>query len=161
MTAPASTQILIYVDADACPVKDEVARVALRHSLGVKFVSNAFMRLPEGPGFERVVVPDGPDVADDWIAERAGPRDIVVTQDIPLASRCVTAGAAVLAPNGKAHTPGNMGNTLATRNLMAHLRETGAASTYNAAFSKADRSQFLQALETAVQAAKRKLGTGK
>jgi uncharacterized protein len=156
MTGAASNQIVIYVDADACPVKDEVARVALRHGLGVRFVSNTFMRLPEGPGFERVVVPDGPDVADDWIAERAGKRDIVVTQDIPLASRCVTAGAAVLAPNGKTHTPSNMGNTLATRNLMAHLRETGTANTYNAAFTKADRSQFLQALEQAVQAVKRK-----
>jgi uncharacterized protein len=148
--------IVIYVDADACPVKDEVARVALRHGLAVRFVSNAFMRLPEGPDFERVVVADGPDVADDWIAERAGPRDIVVTQDIPLASRCVTAGAAVLAPNGKLHTPSSMGMTLAHRNLMAHLRETGAAQTYNASFTRADRSQFLQGLEQAVQAAKRK-----
>ncbi len=160
MTQSASAEIVIYVDADACPVKDEIARVALRHALRVCFVSNAFMRLPEGPGFERVVVPDGPDIADDWIAARAGVYDIVVTQDIPLASRCVTAGAAVLAPNGKAHTPGNMGMTLATRNLMAHLRETGAAQTYNHAFTKADRSQFLQALEQAVQAVKRKLPQG-
>ena len=157
MAEPDDPPILIYVDADACPVKDEVARVALRHGLGVKFVSNAFMRLPEGPGFERVVVPEGPDVADDWIAERAGPLDIVVTQDIPLASRCVTAGAIALALNGKMHTPGNMGMTLATRNLMAHLRETGAAQTYNAAFTRADRSSFLQALEQAVQLAKRKM----
>jgi uncharacterized protein len=151
---PAS--IAIYVDADACPVKDEVARVALRHELPVRFVSNAFMRLPEGPGFERIVVAEGPDIADDWIAERAGPHDIVVTQDIPLASRCVTAGSVVLAPNGKVHTPASMGMTLAHRNLMAHLRETGAAQTYNAAFTRADRSQFLQALEQAVQSVKRK-----
>ncbi len=156
MADTASSPIMIYVDADACPVKDEVARVALRHVLPVRFVSNAFMRLPEGPGFERVVVPDGPDVADDWIAERAGPRDIVVTQDIPLASRCVTAGSVVLAPNGKVHTPGSMGMTLAHRNLMAHLRETGAAQTYNAAFTRADRSQFLQALEQAVQTVQRR-----
>lgn len=161
MTETAPTAIVIYVDADACPVKDEIARVALRHDLRVCFVSNAFMRLPEGPAFERIVVPDGPDVADDWIAARAGLRDIVVTQDIPLASRCVTAGATVLAPNGKTHTPGNMGMTLATRNLMAHLRETGAAQTYNAAFSRADRSNFLQALEQAVQMAKRKPPTEK
>jgi uncharacterized protein len=141
----------IYVDADACPVKDEIAKVALRHALPVTFVSNAFMRLPEGPGFQRIVVPEGPDVADDWIAERAGKPDIVITADIPLAARCVTAGASVLAPDGRTHTSNSIGMTLATRNLMAHLRETGAAQTYNAAFTKADRSKFLQALEQAIQ----------
>jgi uncharacterized protein len=146
----------IYVDADACPVKDEIAKVALRHALPVTFVSNAFMRLPEGPGFQRIVVPDGPDVADDWIAERANKPDIVITADIPLAARCVAAGATVLAPDGRTHTSNTIGMTLATRNLMAHLRETGAAQTYNAAFTKADRSKFLQALEQAIQGIKRR-----
>ena len=151
----ADLTIQIYVDADACPVKDEVARVAGRHELMTHFVANAWMRLPEGDHFRRVVVPDGPDVADDWIAERAGVADIVVTGDIPLAARCVAAGATVINHNGKPFTPDNMGITLATRNLMAHLRETGTATTYNAAFTPKDRSRFLQALETAVQALKR------
>jgi uncharacterized protein len=150
---PAATSI--YVDADACPVKDEVAKVALRHGLQVYFVSNAFMRLPEAPTFHRIVVPEGPDVADAWIAERAGPHDIVITADIPLAARAVANGARVLQPNGKVHTGNTIGNTLATRNLMAHLREIGAAQTYNAAFSRADRSNFLQALDATIHKIKR------
>lgn len=155
MTQAAPGDIRIFVDADACPVKDEIARVALRHDLAVTFVANTFMRLPEGTKFHRIVVPEGPDVADAWIAERAGPRDVVVTADIPLASLCVTAGASVLTPNGRAHTANSMGNTLATRNLMAHLRETGAVQSYTPAFTRADRSNFLQALEAAVQKVKR------
>ena len=146
----------IYVDADACPVKDEVARVATRHAATTHFVANAWMRLPEGDLFKRVVVPDGPDVADDWIAERARAGDIVVTADIPLAARCVATGASVLNHNGKPFNANNIGMTLATRNLMAHLRETGAATTYNAGFNKQDRSRFLEGLETAVQSIKRK-----
>jgi uncharacterized protein YaiI (UPF0178 family) len=152
----ASEPTHIYVDADACPVKDEVARVAGRHDLGVSFVANAWMRLPDGDLFKRVIVADGPDAADNWIAERAGPEDIVITADIPLAARCVPAGATVLNHNGKPFNQNNIGMTLATRNLMAHLRETGAATTYNASFSKQDRSRFLEALETAVQAIKRR-----
>ena len=151
-TAP----IQIYVDTDACPVKDEVARVALRRGLITYFVANNYMRLPEGDLFKRVIVAQGPDVADDWIAERVSPRDIVVTGDIPLAARCVPIGAAVLNHNGKPFTQNSIGMTLANRNLMTHLRETGVAQTYNPGFTKADRSRFLEALEQAVQAIKRR-----
>jgi len=114
------------------------------------------MRLPDGDLFQRVLVADGPDVADDWIAARAGVCDVVVTSDIPLAARCVAAQATVIEHNGKAFTTANIGMALATRNLMAHLRETGVAQTYNPSFSKADRSRFLQALEAAVQGIKRR-----
>jgi uncharacterized protein YaiI (UPF0178 family) len=147
--------IEIYVDADACPVKEEVVRVAMRHKLRVHFVSNSWMRLPEGPDVQRVVVPEGPDVADDWIATRAGKRSVVVTADIPLASRCVKAGASVIGNTGKPMTDANIGMVLATRNLMTHLRETGTATSYNASFSKQDRSRFLQTLEDVVQKLKR------
>ena len=153
---PQLPPIEIYVDTDACPVKDEVARVAERHGLTVHFVANAYMRLPEGPLMKRVMVAEGPDVADDWIAERAGARDIVITGDIPLAARCVPKGASVINHNGKPFTANNIGMTLAQRNLMTHLRETGAAQTYNPSFSKTDRSRFLQALEEAVQHIKRR-----
>jgi uncharacterized protein len=153
----ADQAIQIYVDADACPVKDEVSRVAGRHGIVTHFVSNSWMRLPEGDLFKRVVVPEGPDVADDWIATRATERDIVVTADIPLAARCVASGATVVNHNGKPFTEANIGMTLATRNLMSHLRETGAATTYNAGFTPRDRSRFLEALENAVQAIKRRV----
>lgn len=156
MPTDAKPPIQIYVDADACPVKDEVARVATRHALTTHFVSNSWMRLPEGDLFKRVVVPDGPDVADDWIASRATDRDIVVTADIPLAARCIASGAAVVNHNGKPFTEAGIGMTLATRNLMSHLRETGVANTYNAGFTPRDRSRFLEALENAIQAIKRR-----
>lgn len=145
----------LYIDADACPVKDEAVRVAERHGFEIHFVSNAFMRLPEGPLIKRVVVPDGPDVADDWIAERAGKVDIVVTADIPLAARCLKSGARVIGPTGRPFTQAGIGMALAMRGLAAHLRETGESKGYNASFTRKDRSQFLQALEQAVQAAKR------
>jgi uncharacterized protein len=141
----------IYIDADACPVKDEAVRVAERHGLSLYFVSNAWMRLPEGPLIKRVVVSDGPDAADNWIAERVGASDIVVTADVPLAARCIKRGAQVIGPTGKAFTPDGIGMALAMRNLSAHLRETGESKGYNASFTKADRSRFLQALEHAVQ----------
>jgi uncharacterized protein YaiI (UPF0178 family) len=141
----------IYVDADACPVKDEVLRVAERHALPLHFVSHSWMRLPESPLVNRVVVSDGPDAADNWIAERAGARDIVVTADIPLAARCLKRGAQVIGPTGKPFTPDGIGMALAMRDLSAHLRETGESKGYNAGFTKADRSRFLQALEHAVQ----------
>jgi uncharacterized protein YaiI (UPF0178 family) len=147
--------IEIYVDADACPVKDEVARVAARHGLDVYFVSNQFMRLPEQGKVHRMVVAEGPDKADDWIAERARPGAIVVTADIPLAARCVKAGAQVTSPAGKPFTDANIGMTLATRNLMQDLREANVVQTYNANFSKQDRSRCLQTLEQLVQSAKR------
>ena len=145
----------IYIDADACPVKEEAVRVAGRHGLAIHFVSNAHMRLPEGPLIKRVVVPDGPDAADDWIAERAGKGDIVVTADIPLAARCLEAGARVIGPTGKPFTEAGIGMALAMRELSSHLRETGESKGYNAGFTKADRSRFLQALEEAVQRSKR------
>ena len=151
-----TTPIQIYVDADACPVKDEVARVATRHALTTHFVANTWMRLPEGDLFQRVLVQEGPDVADNWIAERAAPRDIVITADIPLAARCVASGASVLNHNGKPFNANNIGMTLATRNLMTHLRETNTATTYNPGFTPKDRSRFLEALETAVQSIKRR-----
>jgi uncharacterized protein len=141
----------IYVDADACPVKDEAVRVGERHGLPLYFVSNAWMRLPEGPLINRVVVSDGPDAADNWIAERVGACDIVVTADIRLAARCLKRGAQVIGPTGKPFTPDGIGMALAMRDLSAHLRETGESKGYNASFSKADRSRFLQALEHAVQ----------
>jgi uncharacterized protein YaiI (UPF0178 family) len=145
----------LYIDADACPVKEEAVRVAERHGLPIHFVSNSWMRLPESPQVQRVVVPEGPDAADDWIAERAKPGDIVVTADIPLAARCLKAGARVIGNTGKPFTDANIGTALAMRDLSRHLRETGESKGYNAGFTRADRSRFLQALEAAVQAIKR------
>ena len=146
----------IYVDADACPVKDEVMRVAERHRIATAFVSNAYMRLPEGPLVERVIVEAGPDAADDWIAERAGADDIVVTQDILLADRCLKAGAQAIGPTGKPFTPATIGMAKAMRELSQHLRETGEGGNTNAQFRREDRSRFLQALEHAVQTILRK-----
>ncbi len=145
----------IYVDADACPVKDEAVRVAERHGLALHFVSNAWMRLPEGPLIKRVVVSEGPDAADDWIAERIGAGDIAVTADIPLAARCLKRGAQVIGPTGKPFTEAGIGMALAMRDLSAHLRETGESKGYNASFTRRDRSRFLEALEHAVQSSLR------
>jgi uncharacterized protein YaiI (UPF0178 family) len=149
------TATTIYVDADACPVKDEAVRVAERHGLAIHFVSNAWMRLPEGPLVHRVVVSDGPDAADNWIAERIGPRDIAVTADIPLAARCLKTGARVIGPTGKPFSKSSIGMALAMRDLSRHLRETGESKGYNASFTRQDRSRFLQVLEEAVQAIRR------
>jgi len=149
------TATTIYVDADACPVKDEAVRVAERHGLAIHFVSNAWMRLPEGLHVHRVVVSDGPDAADDWIASRIGQRDIAVTADIPLAGRCLKAGARVIGPTGKPFTESSIGMALAMRDLSRHLRETGESKGYNSSFTRQDRSRFLQALEEAVQAIRR------
>lgn len=145
----------IFVDADACPVKDEALRVAERHRLAISFVSNSWMRLPDSDLVQRVVVSDGPDAADNWIAERVSPGDIVVTADIPLASRCLEHGAKVVGPTGKPFTPAGIGMALAMRDLSAHLREIGESKGYNASFTRQDRSRFLQALEQAVQDAMR------
>ncbi len=159
MSADAATpRIRIYVDADACPVKDEVYRVAGRYGLHVTVVSNSFLNLPREPWIERVVVGDKFDAADDWIAERAGPGAIVVTADVPLASRCVKAGAVAIAPNGKAFTESSVGLALATRNLMQDLREAGAITGGPKPFSPKDRSAFLGALDRAVVRLKRDLG---
>lgn len=147
---------MIYVDADACPVKAEAEAVATRHRLKIYFVSNGGLRPSQNPLVEMVYVPDGPDVADMWIAERAGKGDVVVTGDIPLAAKCVAAGAQVLRPNGEALTERNIGQTLATRDLMADLR---AADPFRQGggrpFSKADRARFRDGLERAVRAAAR------
>jgi uncharacterized protein YaiI (UPF0178 family) len=144
----------IYVDADACPVKDEVLRVAERHGLIVHMVGNTWMRLVDGPGVRRVVVPEGPDAADDWIAERAGPGDVVITADIPLAARCVARKAKVVRPNGKPLDESSISMALAVRDLHTHLREIGETTRGPSAFTKQDRSRFLDILETTVRAAK-------
>ncbi len=145
----------IYVDADACPVKDEVLRVAARHGLTVHMVSNQWMRLPDSPLINRVIVSDGFDAADDWIADHTGAGDIAITADIPLAARCLEAGALVMGPGGKPFTPDNIGVALSMRDLNAHLRDTGEIRGGGPSFTRQDRSNFLQALEAAVQAAKR------
>jgi uncharacterized protein YaiI (UPF0178 family) len=147
--------IEILVDADACPVKDEVFRVGARHGVKSYVVSNSFMMLPRDPLIERVVVGSGLDVADDWIAERAKRGKVVITADIPLAHRAVKAGADVIAPNGRAYTESTIGAVLATRNLMADLREAGAVTGGPKPFSKGDRSAFLQALDLALVRLKR------
>lgn len=142
----------IYVDADACPVKAEVERVATRHRLRVFVVSNGGIRPSANPLLETVIVPEGPDVADKWIAERAGPGDVVITGDIPLAAKCVEAGAQVLKHNGEALTAENIGNVLATRDLMADLRSADPFRQGDGrGFTKADRSRFLDALERAAR----------
>jgi len=148
--------IRIFVDADACPVKAETYRVAERYGLHVYVVANAFMAVPRSDWIERVIVPEGPDVADDWIAERAGPNDIVITADIPLAARCVRVGASVLGPTGKAFTEDSIGMTLATRNLMTDLRSAGAVTRGPPPFSRQDVSRFLSALDAAVVRLQRK-----
>jgi len=145
---------VIYVDADACPVKDEVERVATRHQIAVKLVSNGGIRPSQNPLIEIVVVEAGPDEADMWIAERAGPGDVVVTGDIVLADRCISGGAQVLKHNGEALTKANIGGVLATRDLMADVRAANPFATGGGrAFSKADRSRFLNAMEAAVRKA--------
>jgi len=143
-------RIAVYVDADACPVKDEVYRVAQRYWLHVFVVANAPLAVPREPWIERVVVSEGPDIADDWIAERAGRGDIVVTADIPLAARAVKAGATVLAPNGRLFDTASIGMALATRNLMDDIRSAGGATRGPPAFSPRDRSAFLSAMDLAV-----------
>lgn len=152
---------MIYVDADACPVKDEVEKVATRHGLKAFIVSNGGLRPSLNPLIEMVFVADGPDVADMWIADRAGVGDVVVTGDIPLAAKCVEAGARVLKHNGEALTVANIGNVLATRDLMTDLR---AADPFRQgggkAFGKADRSRFLDGLDRAIQAAKKDVKDG-
>ncbi|SEQ73429.1 hypothetical protein SAMN05428995_10742 [Loktanella sp. DSM 29012] len=144
----------IYVDADACPVKAEVERVGTRHKVQMFVVSNGGIRPSQNPLVQTIVVPDGPDVADMWIADRAGPGDVVITGDIPLAARCVENGAQVLKHNGEPLTQANIGNVLATRDLMADMR---AADPFRQgggrAFSKADRSRFLDVLERSLRKA--------
>lgn len=147
---------MIYVDADACPVKAEIEAVASRAEVEVAMVSNGGLRPSRNPLVRMIFVDQGPDVADMWIAERAGPGDVVVTTDVPLAAKCVEAGARVLKPDGEALTKANIGNVLATRDLMADLR---AADPFRQGggrpFSRADRSRFREALDRALTQARR------
>jgi uncharacterized protein YaiI (UPF0178 family) len=152
---PSAGCIIVYVDADACPVKQEVYRVAGRHNLKVFVVSNSGVAVPRDPLIERVVVPQGPDAADDWIAERAAPGAIVITNDVPLAARAVKAGAAAIAPTGKEFSESSIGNALAMRNLMDSLRSAGEVTGGPKPFSPRDRSDFLGALDRAVMRLKR------
>src|SRR3954451_5321473 len=145
----------IYVDADACPVKDEIYRVAERHGLPVSVVAGNFIRVPQDPLIERIAAGSGRDPADDWIADRAEKVDIVITADIPLASRCVKAGAEVIAPNGKPFTEASIGMTLAVRNLMTDLRSAGEVTGGPRSFAPRDRSAFLSALDQTIRRVQR------
>lgn len=141
----------IYVDADACPVKDEIYRVAARHQWPVSVVAGNFIRVPDDPLIERVAAGSGMDAADDWIAARASKGDIVITADVPLASRCVKAGAEVIAPNGKPFSEDSIGMALAVRNLMTDLRSSGEVTGGPRGFSPRDRSAFLSALDQTIR----------
>lgn len=148
----------ILVDADACPVKDEIVKVAERHGLPVTFVANSGLRPSRDPMIRNVIVSAGFDAADDWIAENAGLNDIVVTADIPLAARTLEKGALVVGPAGRVFTTESIGAALGMRELNRHLRETGESKGYNAAFTSRDRSFFLQALDRLVRQALRTPG---
>lgn len=147
----------LYIDADACPVRDEAYRVATRLGLPVRVVSNGSrpIRPPGLPNVQMVIVADTPDAADDWIAERIGPADVCVTADIPLAARCLAARARALSPNGHVWTEANIGNALAGREMSRYLREIGAGGSSNPPMTKADKSRFLSALDTLAQGALR------
>ncbi len=151
MTTRDEPQIL--VDADACPVKDEVVKVAARHGLLVTFVANGGLRPSRDPMIRNVVVSKGADAADDWIVENARANDVVITADIPLAARTVERGAHVLGMNGRPFTPESIGMAVAMRDLKQHLRETGESKGYNAAFTARDRSAFLSALDQTIRRA--------
>jgi uncharacterized protein YaiI (UPF0178 family) len=146
----------IFVDADACPVKREVYRVANRYSLDVTLVANSWMRIPDERWIALQVVEDGFDAADDWIVERVQPDDIVVTADIPLASRCLKAGARVIGPTGKPFTENNIGQAIATRDLLSELRGAGEITGGPPPLEKRDRSRFLQQLDEMIQSIRRK-----
>ena len=148
----------IFVDADACPVKQEIFRVAKRYGLKVILVSNSWMRIPASSWLELIVVDKGADVADDWIAEHAGSDDIVVSGDIPLASRCLKKGASVLGNTGRPFTMDNIGDVLSLRNLLFDLREQGIVTGGPKPFAKKDRSRFLQALDEMIVKIRRRNG---
>jgi uncharacterized protein YaiI (UPF0178 family) len=145
----------IFVDADACPVKDEIYRVAGRYSLKTWVVTNGWLRVPETPLVQRIVVTEGLDRADDWIADHIGEGDVAITADVPLADRCIKRGARVIAPNGRPFTLDSIGADLASRNLLTALRETGEIRGGGRPFTRQDRSRFLSALDAAVQAIRR------
>jgi len=146
----------IFVDADACPVKQEVYRVASRYCLDVTLVTNSWMRVPNERWLALEIVEDGLDVADDWIVERVQPHDIVITADIPLASRCLKEGARVIGPTGKPFTENNIGQAVATRDLLSELRGAGEITGGPPPLKKRDRSRFLQHLDEVIQSIRRK-----
>jgi uncharacterized protein YaiI (UPF0178 family) len=150
----------IFIDADACPVKQEVYRVAKRYGLSVTLVANSWMRTPEEPGIALEVVKDDFDAADDWIVDRSGPDDIVITADILLAGRCLQEGARVIGPTGKPFTEENIGAAIATRELLAELRVTGEVAGGPPPMDKRDRSRFLQQLDQEIQSIRRSRGDG-
>ncbi|MBP6546735.1 MAG: YaiI/YqxD family protein [Phenylobacterium sp.] len=153
-----SKPIEIFIDADACPVKDEIYKVAQRYGLKTWVVSNAFIMIPRSAMIERVIVDAGPDVADDWIAEHVAPGDVAVTNDIPLAERVLTAGGHAVAPNGKPFTENSIGAAIAQRALMEQLRSTGDIMGGPKPFDRHDRSRFLQALDEIIQKERRRRG---
>ena len=153
--SPTAAPVTILVDADACPVKDEIYRVAERFGAEVRVVSNSPFRVPVSARVKRVVVSDGFDAADDWIAEHADARSVVITADIPLAARCLSRSARVVGPSGRRFTEDGIGAALTMRDLKSHLRDSGEIRDHDPPFTKQDRSRFLQALEQAVQAAKK------
>ncbi len=150
--------ITIYIDADACPVRDETFKVAERHDVPVFVVANSFIRVPRHPLFKSQIVSDSFDAADDWIAERASPQSVVITSDILLAGRCIEAGATCIAPNGKPWTNDNIGSAIATRAIMADLRAGAEQPNLGGPppFSARDRSMFLQSLHEAIVTLKRR-----
>lgn len=150
--------MIIYVDADACPVKEEIYKVARRVGVDVFVVANSFIRTPAEPRISFVLVDAGADAADDWIAERAVGGDIVITNDIPLAARALEKGAEAISPTAKVFTSDMIGSALATRGLMEHLRSFGEITSGPKPFSPKDRSAFLSALDAAIQRARRKAG---
>ena len=145
----------IYVDADACPVKQEIYRVAERYDLRVTLVAGGWMRIPSAPNLSLEVVDQGFDAADDWIVAHAEPSDIVITADIPLEARCIERGAYVLGPTGRPFTESNIGDAMATRNLLSEMRGAGLDSSGPPPFDSRDRSRFLQALDRAIHALQR------
>jgi uncharacterized protein YaiI (UPF0178 family) len=151
--------VQIYIDADACPVKGEVYRVAERHALRVAVVANSPIAVPRDAWVRLIVVSGRPDAADDWIAEHATKGDIVITADVPLADRCIKAGASVIAPNGREFTDRSIGMAVATRDLMEQIRSAGGITGGPPAFSRQDRSAFLQTMERVIMRGKRAMGT--
>lgn len=152
--------VAIFIDADACPVKDEALRVAERHGLVITYVANFGLRPSRDPMVRTVMVPQGADAADDWIVEHVAPGDIVVTSDIPLASRTLEKGGAAIGPTGKLFTTDSIGMALAMRELNQHLRETDESRGFNAAFTPKERSNFLQQFDALVQRARRDAAQG-
>jgi len=148
--------LIIYIDADACPVKEEIFRVAMRHNLQVYLVSNSYLSMAVDENVHKIQVNSDPDAADDWIVEHIKIGDIVITTDILLAGRCLNNGACAISSTGKIFNSDNIGSAKAMRELRAYLRETGLAPSYNAPFSKHKRSHFLQSLEEMIQSIKRK-----